>query len=54
MKSGPPARSPSTGGVLLTGRLVDGDGRPREGASAQAMVEGEPSTTWSLVTGPRR
>lgn len=40
------------GGVLLTGRLVDKDGRARGGASAQAMVEGEPSTTWSLATGP--
>lgn len=40
------------GGVLLTGRLVDGKGQARGGAAAQAVVEGEPSTTWNLVTGP--
>lgn len=38
-------------GVLITGRLVDGDGQARGLESAQAVVEGEPSTTWTLVTG---
>ncbi len=39
-------------GVLITGRLVDGDGRARGLEARQAMVEGEPSTTWTLVTAP--
>ncbi len=39
-------------GVLITGRLVDGEGRARALEATQAMVEGEPSTTWTLVTGP--
>jgi len=48
-----PAREVSLDrGVFIEGRLVDGEGKPRAGASVQAMVEGEPSTTWSLATGP--
>lgn len=38
-------------GLLVEGRLVDGAGAPRVGVVAQAMVEGEPSTTWSLQSG---
>lgn len=41
---------PLDGGVLVEGRLFDGAGRARAGVSVQAMVEGEPSTTWSLLT----
>ena len=36
------------GGVLVEGRMVDGEGRPRGGAAYSAMVADEPSTTWSL------